>query len=204
MFTKIPLKNVIKYVALVFIVIIAIGYKKFHTTVTGILMMGEEIDVNKLADVVGKVSLLYSKVQRFNYTPLYTKHLSHWSLLLTTRRGYQIVLSPHENSLLRVIFVAKGTKEQKIKGKTHFIIPFRDYIVGDTFDMFGDHTALEYVKRMDELNAKKKYNIINYNCQLVVTETVKYFDPMIYMHYQLGPKLVAKSAKEMLSKKTRL
>ena len=204
MFTKQNLKLCIPYVVLVFIVIALIGYKKFHHTVTGVLMMGEDVDITKLADVVVRSTLLYSQVQKFNHTPLYTKHLSHWSLLIETKKGYQIVLSPHENSLLRVIFVKNGTEMKTIKGKKHFIIPFRDYIVGDSYQMFGPNIVLDYVKRMDYLNSKKKYDIINYNCQYVVAETMMTFDDMLYVPYTLGKMLVKKSTKEMLSKKTRL
>lgn len=204
MFTKQNLKLCIPYVALVIVVIMLIGYKKFHRTVTGVLMTGTDVDIMKLSDVVVRLTLLYSKVQKFKYTPMYTKHLSHWSLLVETKKGYQVVLSPHENNLLRVIFVKDGTKMTTVNGKKHFIIPFRNYDVGDSYQMFGSNTALDYVKRMDELNSKKKYDIINYNCQYVVAETMMTFDPMLYVPYTLGKKLVKLSTKEMLSKKTRL
>lgn len=165
--------------------------------------MGEDIDVVKLSDIVTKLTLLFSRVQKFKRTPLYSKHLSHWSLLVDTKKGYKIVLSPHENSLVRVIFLPNGVKESMVDGKKHLIVPFRDYIVGDSYEMFGKTTVAEYVKRMYELNARKEYDIVNYNCQYVVAETMMTFDKMLYVPYMLGSKLLKRSAREMLKKESR-
>lgn len=175
-------------------------YKKAFRMVNGIVFMGEKIDFTILNERVIMIFALYSQVERFKYTPLYTRSLSHWCNLLITNEGRYVIVSPHENNLLRVICVLKPD----VKG-SYLCMNSKRYKVGSIHECKkgARFTVSEYVIFMKTLMDMKPFDMLNYNCHTFVSNSMKHFGFNIDAKVYTGTKLISECVNEMIESLTK-
>lgn len=131
----------------------------------------------KLNDFVKYVVRLRSQLYTFGNLPIYTKTLSHHSLMVITEKNDHIIISPHKVANIRVIDPGK-IEYIKSGEDTYMKTSFgKFYEVGRKIQATKNVRAIDLVGGMEQILKGIQYHYLGKNCQYIVMMTMKIAAP---------------------------
>lgn len=196
--------DIIRYLIFVILIASLIRFFRHYLSTSGIIMSGKNISLDDLQSTVTDICLLHSKLERLKYVPgCFTKNLSHWSTLVKTNTDRFVIVSPHENKVIRVIFLDDPKIITRNKRK-YIVLPRKKYNIDSVYKPDRLITLKEYIETMKQFLYNNNFNLLDYNCQAIVVDTMKKYVPNFEMKLYQKSKLLQICAKEMTDKRQRL
>lgn len=131
----------------------------------------------KLNDFVKYVVRLRSQLYTFGNLPIFTKTISHHSLMIITEKNDHIIISPHKVLNIRVIDPGK-IEYIKSGSDTYMKTTFgKMYEVGKKIQATKNVRGIDLVGGMEQILKGIQYHYLGKNCQYIVMMTMKIAAP---------------------------